>query len=279
MINAQSLMIAYLDDYKLMFLITLCAAPLILLLRYRPMQGPAAGHPSLRRRRIDPLKHAIGAENCLSHLLTEPLSPCPPSLPRAKPARSIISATRCPSSRTIPACLSTSRPWPPCGSISPRSSAARRPCHAPLGQEGMAGGVAGQGDPVHRPHDAGRRRHPGPRPPPLRQGQAAAARGAPRRLGLADRPSRSARSASTTASSRPRSRRSPAPAFPSPRCRPAFPAGLAPFERGSPRSASVDAGADEIDIVITREHVLTRQLAGALRRGRGASRRPAATRT
>jgi MFS transporter, DHA2 family, multidrug resistance protein len=41
MINAQSLMISYLDDFKLMFLITLLAAPLIALLRYRPIQGPA----------------------------------------------------------------------------------------------------------------------------------------------------------------------------------------------------------------------------------------------
>jgi DHA2 family multidrug resistance protein len=45
MINAQSLMISYLDDFKLMFLITLLAAPLIVLLRYRPVQGPAAGPP------------------------------------------------------------------------------------------------------------------------------------------------------------------------------------------------------------------------------------------
>jgi DHA2 family multidrug resistance protein len=37
MITAQSLMIAYLDDFKLMFFITLCAAPLLLLLRYRKM--------------------------------------------------------------------------------------------------------------------------------------------------------------------------------------------------------------------------------------------------
>ena len=37
-------MIAYVDDFKLMFLITLLAAPLILILRYRPM--PGAGPPT-----------------------------------------------------------------------------------------------------------------------------------------------------------------------------------------------------------------------------------------
>jgi len=36
MINAQSLMIAYLDDYKLMLYITLAAIPLLLLLRHKP---------------------------------------------------------------------------------------------------------------------------------------------------------------------------------------------------------------------------------------------------
>jgi DHA2 family multidrug resistance protein len=44
MITLQAAMIAYLDDFKLMFLITLCAAPLLLLLRYRPA-SPAAGPP------------------------------------------------------------------------------------------------------------------------------------------------------------------------------------------------------------------------------------------
>jgi DHA2 family multidrug resistance protein len=37
MITAQSLMIAYLDDFKLMFYITLCSVPLLLLLRYKKM--------------------------------------------------------------------------------------------------------------------------------------------------------------------------------------------------------------------------------------------------
>ena len=45
MINAQAAMIAYLDDFKLMFIITLCAAPLILLLRHRPIGAPAPGAP------------------------------------------------------------------------------------------------------------------------------------------------------------------------------------------------------------------------------------------
>jgi len=45
MINAQAAMIAYLDDFKLMFIITLCAAPLILLLRHQPIGKPAPGAP------------------------------------------------------------------------------------------------------------------------------------------------------------------------------------------------------------------------------------------
>jgi DHA2 family multidrug resistance protein len=43
MINQQSAMIAYIDDFKLMFLITLCAAPLLLLLRYN--KDAAGGGP------------------------------------------------------------------------------------------------------------------------------------------------------------------------------------------------------------------------------------------
>ena len=42
LINQQSLMIAYIDDFKLMFLITLCAVPLLFLLRYKPMARGAA---------------------------------------------------------------------------------------------------------------------------------------------------------------------------------------------------------------------------------------------
>jgi DHA2 family multidrug resistance protein len=41
LITVQSLMIAYLDDFKLMFFITLCATPLLLFLRYTKM--PASG--------------------------------------------------------------------------------------------------------------------------------------------------------------------------------------------------------------------------------------------
>ena len=48
MINAQSLMIAYLDDYKLMFLITLLAAPLLFLLRYRPAAPPGGATSAVR---------------------------------------------------------------------------------------------------------------------------------------------------------------------------------------------------------------------------------------
>jgi DHA2 family multidrug resistance protein len=45
LINLQSSMISYLDDFKLMFLITLCAAPLLLMLRYKPMAPGAGGAP------------------------------------------------------------------------------------------------------------------------------------------------------------------------------------------------------------------------------------------
>jgi len=45
LITIQSLMISYIDDFKLMFLITLLAAPLILILRYRPIPTPAGGPP------------------------------------------------------------------------------------------------------------------------------------------------------------------------------------------------------------------------------------------
>jgi DHA2 family multidrug resistance protein len=47
MINIQSLMISYIDDFKLMFLITLLAAPLILMLRNRPIPAPAGGPPQM----------------------------------------------------------------------------------------------------------------------------------------------------------------------------------------------------------------------------------------
>jgi DHA2 family multidrug resistance protein len=40
MVNAQATMLAYVDDFRLMLIITLCAAPLLLLLRYRK---PTAG--------------------------------------------------------------------------------------------------------------------------------------------------------------------------------------------------------------------------------------------
>ena len=43
MVTAQSMMIAYVDDFRLMFYITLCAAPLLLLLRYK-RQAAGAGH-------------------------------------------------------------------------------------------------------------------------------------------------------------------------------------------------------------------------------------------
>jgi MFS transporter, DHA2 family, multidrug resistance protein len=42
LINAQSLMIAYLDDFRLMFWITLCALPLLLFMRYKPVKHTPA---------------------------------------------------------------------------------------------------------------------------------------------------------------------------------------------------------------------------------------------
>jgi DHA2 family multidrug resistance protein len=45
MINVQAAMIAYLDDFKLMFWITISAAPLLLLFRYRPHSAPG-GEPA-----------------------------------------------------------------------------------------------------------------------------------------------------------------------------------------------------------------------------------------
>lgn len=48
LVNAQAMMLAYVDDFRLMFFITLCAAPLILLLRYRkqPAGAGPAGPPA-----------------------------------------------------------------------------------------------------------------------------------------------------------------------------------------------------------------------------------------
>ena len=53
MITAQSLMIAYLDDFKLMFFITLCAVPLLLLLRYKKMAAGRAANGAAARGRGD----------------------------------------------------------------------------------------------------------------------------------------------------------------------------------------------------------------------------------
>ena len=42
-INRQALMIAYIDDFKLMMILTLCAAPFLLLLKKgRKPEGPGA---------------------------------------------------------------------------------------------------------------------------------------------------------------------------------------------------------------------------------------------
>ncbi len=42
LINQQSAMIAYIDDFKLMFWITLAAAPLLLIMRYQKPTGAPA---------------------------------------------------------------------------------------------------------------------------------------------------------------------------------------------------------------------------------------------
>ena len=51
----------------------------------------------------------------------------------------------------------------------------------PLGQEGIPGRLAREGDDLHRPYDARRRRHARARAPALRQGAPSAERGASRR--------------------------------------------------------------------------------------------------
>ena len=86
------------------------------------------------------------------------------------------------------------------------------------------------------------------------------------RTGLCTR----ARSASITASSQPRSKRSKGLTFRSLRSRPDFRAGLVPHDlKLKEIEASVRDGAQEIDIVITREHVLTGDWRGLYSRGEG----------
>ena len=143
------------------------------------------------------------------------------------------------------------------------------PPHPADGQEGMAGGVAAARHHPDGSHHPLGRRHPGPGAPALRQGAPAGprrpARGDGRRA--AAHPGR-APSASTTPSWRPRSRRWKAPASRSRRCRPAFPPDCRPSSSGSRRSARRSPPAPRRSTSsITRAHVLTGELAGALRRG------------
>ena len=148
--------------------------------------------------------------------------------------------------------------------LDPRESQRRRAARgddsdASHGQEGVAGRVAAPRDHAHRPHDALRRRHARQRAPPVRQGAPPAAR---RSRAIARRRAssafRSARCACITRSCRPPSTRSRDRTFRSPPCRRDFPPGLSPIEqRVDEIRASVAAGAREIDIVITRAHVLT----------------------
>ena len=42
LVNAQAMLISYVDDFKLMMMVTLCAIPLALLLR-KPKAAPAGG--------------------------------------------------------------------------------------------------------------------------------------------------------------------------------------------------------------------------------------------
>ncbi len=73
LINAQSAMIAYLDDFKLMMWITLAAAPLLLMLRYNKQAAPTgapvaamADRAALRRARRD----RLGQQEFLQRLRT-----------------------------------------------------------------------------------------------------------------------------------------------------------------------------------------------------------------
>ncbi len=60
LVTQQALMIAYLDDFRAMFVITLCALPLLLLLRYRKLK-PAAG-PAARQQAQEPEPAMLMAE-------------------------------------------------------------------------------------------------------------------------------------------------------------------------------------------------------------------------
>ena len=143
---------------------------------------------------------------------------------------------------------------------SQRGRAPRRdPGGAPHGEEGIPGGLAGEGGAVHRPHDARGRRHAGPRASP-----------APRRAG------RSARTSSPRSASPTRRRRSARSASIRPWSAPAVKAlaGLGHSGRlrrdrlsGRPDAAAAAPRRDplcgrrrargEIDIVINRAQVLT----------------------
>ena len=142
-------------------------------------------------------------------------------------------------------------------------------------QEAMAGRVAAPRRHADGPHHAPGRRHARAGPAALRQGAPAGPRG-PARGARREAARRSAwrRSASITPSSRRRSRRSTGPASRWRRSRPDFPPGSAPFaQRLAEIRASVEAGARGDR---RRHHPgprAHRQLARALRRGPGLSRR------
>ena len=111
-----------------------------------------------------------------------------------------------------------------------RGRAPRRDAdNPPLGQEGIPGRLAREGDDLHRPHDALRRRHARAGAPALRQGAAPVERRASRGArSCRPRARRSPRSASIRPWSPRRSGRSRARGFRSPPSRPAFPPGSRP---------------------------------------------------
>ena len=157
-----------------------------------------------------------------------------------------------------------------------RAATLRDPAH---GQEGMAGRLAAPRRHPDGPHHAFGRRHARPRPPALRQGAPAGPRGPAGGDGREQLPIRVGAVCVYHPSWRPRVEALEGSGIPVAAVSTGFPAGLSPFaQRLAEIRASVAAGAEEIDIVITRGPRAHRELARALRRGarhaRGLRRRP-----
>ena len=134
----------------------------------------------------------------------------------------------------------------------------RHPGHPSQREEGVAGGLAPQGGLVHRSHHARRRRHSRTRAQVVRESSPAGPTGYSRGASVSDLSVLPpARSVSTTPWSRQPSRALQGSGIPVAAVSTGFPAGLSPFaQRVAEIGASVAAGAAEIDIVITRAHVL-----------------------